>query len=332
MISELDVALRGERAVDWLQSRGLQLVTADGEVKIFADLATSPTIVIGRIWVTPMVVQIKPRPQDDNGLVFLSFAMRGTTRLNGQNESEGSAPSPFYVHESAEPMRVESTDASTRLLFGIRRSKIKAVLGNDLNYTGPRTPNSHLRKVLTSAAMASLDGSIDEDNPGFPAWRTAIENLVIAVLRSSIRESTVAGPSKTLLMRAHQLIAEQAHDANFSVVDLGQQLGISQSHLHRVFRETGTTPARLLRETRLALAEDFLGTGDPTVQDLKAAAAYSGFRNLRMFRRASADESGQAEAQAGAAAAEPPSESPSENAAENTAENTSENASGSALV
>ncbi|PPF81992.1 hypothetical protein C5E07_02240 [Pseudoclavibacter sp. RFBJ3] len=329
VISELDVALRGERAVDWLQSRGLQVVSADGEVKIFADLATCPTIVIGRIWVTPMVVQIKPRPQDDNGLVFLSFAMRGTSRLNGQNESEGSVPSPFYVHESSEPMRVESSDASTRLLFGIRRSKIKAVLGNELNYTGPRTPNAHLRKVLTSAAMASLDGSIDEDNPGFPAWRTAIENLVIAVLRSSIRESTVAGPSKTLLMRAHRLIAEQAHDANFSVVDLGQQLGISQSHLHRVFRETGTTPARLLRETRLALAEDFLGTGDPTVQDLKAAAAYSGFRNLRMFRRASAEESGQAEAQTGGVQGAQPT---SEDGPESASEDASENASGSALV
>lgn len=295
MISDLDIALRGERAIAWLRAHGATLLSAEGEVKIFADFASSPTVVIGRIWFSPMAVKVPIVQRADTDLVFISFAMRGTSHLVGQNETEGATPPPFFVHNTTDPILVETSEASTRLLFGIRRSKVEAVLGPDDNYTGPRIPNAHLRKVLTSATMASLDGSIDGDSPAFPAWRTAIESLVIAVLRSSMRRTGAQGAAASLLARAQTIIDEQAHNPDFSVVDLGQQLGISQSHLHRVFRETGTTPARLLREARIALAEDFLGPGTPTAQDLKAAAALSGFRNMRMFRRAVAEETSRAD-------------------------------------
>lgn len=104
-----------------------------------------------------------------------------------------------------------------------------------------------------------------------------------------MRRTTAHGATASLIARAQSVIAEQAHKQEFSVVDLCQMLGISKSHLHRVFRETGTTPARLLRETRIALAEDSLGSATPTPQELRAAAASSGFRNMRMFRRALAE-------------------------------------------
>lgn len=297
MISELDIALRGERTIEWLVSRGATLISADGEVKIFADLATSATVVIGRVWFSPMSVEVPAASSEKSDLVFISLAMQGTSRLLGQNETEAATPPPFFVHNTTEPILIETTEPSTRLIFGIRRWKIEAVLGPNYRYTGPRIPNAHLRKVLTSAAMASLDGPIDGDSPTFPAWRTAIESLVIAVVRSSMRKTTAQGATASLLARAQSIITQQAHNPEFSVVELGHQLGISQSHLHRVFRETGTTPARLLRETRIALAEDFLGSGTPTIQELKEAAASSGFRNMRMFRRATAEETGRVSAE-----------------------------------
>lgn len=290
MISELDIAVRGERAIEWLQARGAQVLESDGEVKIFADIAKSPTIVVGRIWFSPMSVEVAPVPRERTNLVFLSFAMRGTSPKIGQNEKTVGTPPPFFVHSMSEPIRIDTREASTRLVFGIRSSRLTAVLGPDHASSGPRTANAHLRKVLTSAAMASLDSPIDGDNAGFPAWRSAMENLVIAVLQSSMGRTPEQNGPASLLLRAQSIIAEQAHDASFTVLDLGRQLDISQSHLHRIFRVIGTTPAKLLRETRLSLAEEYLGTGTPTAEDLRAAAAYAGFRNLRMFRRATADE------------------------------------------
>lgn len=216
MISELDIALRGERAIEWLLSRGATLISADGEVKIFADLATSATVVIGRVWFSPMSVEAPAASSEKSDLVFISLAMQGTSRLLGQNETEAATPPPFFVHNTTEPILIETTEPSTRLIFGIRRSKIEAVLGPNDSYSGPRIPNAHLRKVLTSAAMASLDGPIDGDSPTFPAWRTAIESLVIAVVRSSMRKTTAQGATASLLARAQSIITEQAHNPEFS--------------------------------------------------------------------------------------------------------------------
>lgn len=92
MISELDIALRGERAIEWLLSRGATLISVDGEVKIFADLATSATVVIGRVWFSPMSVEVPAASSEKSDLVFISLAMQGTSRLLGQNKRKPLLP------------------------------------------------------------------------------------------------------------------------------------------------------------------------------------------------------------------------------------------------
>ena len=284
MNAELDIALSGDRAGEWLEAHGVQPIALGEDFRLFADLISSPSISITRIWHTPMEVRVRPTHETGLDRVYLSFMMRGTLSVTEEEaaESPQTATPPIFIHDTALPAGIRTVEESSRFVFGIRRSKIEAVLGADISDGRPRIPDASLRRVALAAAAASFDGQPEEETLPFLAWRNAIETLVIAALRSTMH---APGRSGALLQRAQQLILDHASDPDFSVTELADRVGISTSRLHRVFRAIDTTPATALRERRLSLARDLM-PAQATPQDLKAIALQAGFRNLRMLQYA----------------------------------------------
>lgn len=208
--------------------------------------------------------------------------MRGTLSLTDEAALPQTGTPPIFVHDTTVPSGIRAEQESSRFVFGIRRSTIEAVLGADISDGRPRIPDASLRRVALAAAAASIDGELEEDTLAFLAWRNAMETLVIAALRSTMQ---VPGPSAALLHRSQQLILNHASEPDFSVAELASRVGISTSHLQRVFRAIDTTPATALRKRRLSLAQDLM-TAQATPQDLKAIALQAGFRSLRMLQYA----------------------------------------------
>ncbi|MBF4457640.1 MULTISPECIES: AraC family transcriptional regulator [unclassified Pseudoclavibacter] len=279
---ELDIALSGDRAVDWLEAHGARAISLGEDFRLFADLVSSPSISITRIWHTPMEVRLRPTHETGLDRVYLSFMMRGTLSVTEEADFSATGTPPIFIHDTAVPARIRTEEESSRFVFGIRRSKIEAVLGADISDERPRIPDASLRRVALATAAASFDCELEEATLPFFAWRNAIETLVIAALRSTMQ---APGPSEALLHRSQQLILDHASEPDFSVVELANRVGISTSHLHRVFRAIDTTPATALRKRRLSLAQDLM-TAQATPQDLKAIALQAGFRSLRMLQYA----------------------------------------------
>jgi AraC family transcriptional regulator, regulatory protein of adaptative response / DNA-3-methyladenine glycosylase II len=99
---------------------------------------------------------------------------------------------------------------------------------------------------------------------------------------------TVMDASSTLAKQAAQALDAQAASGDTpSLIAVAQRLGVSDRHLRRIFQaEHGVTPLQYLQTRRLLLAKQLLT--DTTLPITQVASA-SGFRSLRRFNAAFAD-------------------------------------------
>lgn len=82
------------------------------------------------------------------------------------------------------------------------------------------------------------------------------------------------------------LVWRHAHEPGFTGARLARQLGWSLRHIQTVLQKSGTTPSRLIRETRLELARTRLTAPQGRARTITAIAHASGFSSIDTFEKA----------------------------------------------
>lgn len=189
-------------------------------------------------------------------------------------------PGDFFVFDPARPCRSE-WDAHTGLHLTVRKDMLTAALGGSI-------PTSEiLLRTLNSSPLASFIRSqltqLGNDLPrlSLAEKTTVLENtvdLLIALCRmSGLQEradrwrasgdpalfsaETAAG----LLVAARRYIRLHLDSFALSPDDVARAVGCSRATLYRIFEAQGLSPARFIREERLASAQHLLRETPATV-------------------------------------------------------------------
>ncbi|AHH15210.1 putative transcriptional regulator [Nocardia nova SH22a] len=120
------------------------------------------------------------------------------------------------------------------------------------------------------------------------AWQFAHLNSALAdVLRSALDER--GAPDRTTLIRiadaARLFVSTHYRDPDLTVTSIANHLGCSRRTLEAALRKAGTTPANLLRDTRLERARQLLSNPFET-RSLSDIAFACGFGSHSTFKRA----------------------------------------------
>lgn len=151
--------------------------------------------------------------------------------------------------------------------------------------------------VYTSAGVtAGIDLSlalVEEDLGSALALRIARQMVVFLKRTGGQRQFSVAltaeAPVSRTFVALRAWIAENLGNP-LTVEQLASQMAMSPRNFSRVFRtETGTTPARYIRQARVEAARTLLEQTRRTVEDI---AAYCGFGSAEVMRRSFLDELG----------------------------------------
>lgn len=110
--------------------------------------------------------------------------------------------------------------------------------------------------------------------------RSALEIVVLSTVMAAAGTPRV----DPLVGRADAVIAENAHDPDFTVEMLAQKLSVSRRHLTRILSEAGRSPAHRIRDVRISRARSaWAAQGDDLLHD-DLLARWFGFRSARSLR------------------------------------------------
>lgn len=243
---------------------------------------------MARIWHTAASLRRAPGGE---GSVLVLIGLEGRAQLRERGRSHELTSRRMLIADTASAGLELETDApSARIQLVLPRRRLAAVQLFPTRGVHSIAVDERYRRVLVSLITSALEAGADSRDPGFCHLVSAIESTVTAavVQSSSHTERSASTRSMTgsrdfLRARAHRVIEEHYHDAEFSMADLSRILAISPAHLHRVFKDAPTTPYQLLQRRRLAHARDLMTTPVSSAADV---AERSGFRSLRAMRRA----------------------------------------------
>jgi len=142
-------------------------------------------------------------------------------------------------------------------------------------------------RKLSSAPIVILTGHGTEDL----AVR-ALRAKVNEYLKKPVSVTDLLGVLSRLLPESAQAVdtvtrarrcLEEYPAKTFRPAELAGQLGVSETHLRRLFRAAqGQTPRQYLAEVRVRRAAELLGRDGRSVKEVASAV---GFTNVRLFRR-----------------------------------------------
>lgn len=302
MRTELQQSLTGRDAEAWLAERGWKVVSLDRQqLRLAADFAWTPTFVIGRIWHSPVTLEVIPSREFEH-VTVASFMLEGTMDLLADGRARAApAGSTFYSAGNAS-LQLRSRRASSRLLIGAPRSLFDGVPAEQLIHGHSYRPDQSYRRTLVASVEAALHGQVRRSTIPYRYWSVGIEQLLLAATISNVDTDTdlarpeASSPSSSRAEAILTVIDEHAHDPAFTVQHLAKLVGLSRSQVHRLLESTDRTPAAHLRDAQLRLAEAMLGDSVASADDLRRVALASGFSSMRALREALRSREGRASA------------------------------------
>lgn len=127
--------------------------------------------------------------------------------------------------------------------------------------------------------------------------RTMLKQLFSGSMRESEEENTLDTHDRDFVVQLRKAINQHIPDANYSVEDLGAEIGLSRVQLYRKVKAlTGLSVVDLLRKARLAKAKQLLETSDMNISEI----AYSvGFATPSYFAKRFKEEYGKSPGEMG---------------------------------
>ena len=277
--------LVGGTALDWINTQGWHTTYADPtqQVRVACERLQTGMFVIGRLWHTPMTVDIQPPPAS-RGHVFITPPLTGTRHITLNDQVHELRAPDMLVHPGHTPFELHTDAPAAHAFLEVPRGLLQPWLWGTREVR-PIECRPGYRDTVVNALMAALNGSFASDSAASATWAVGMQQLVLAMVQSSVSGSSVEH-WPTLVNDARRLIRAKAHDPTYTIAKLARDLYVSTTHLHRVIRVSGKSAGQLLRSQRTELARSLFGDVKPSVADYARVAELAGFSSTRVLKRA----------------------------------------------
>ncbi|WP_181064253.1 AraC family transcriptional regulator [Pseudoclavibacter sp. AY1F1] len=279
----------GTAALNWMKTQGWHTTYADPtqEIRVVSERLCTGTFAMGRIWHTPMTVEVQPRPVDD-GHALITLPLTGSRRIT-LNDREHKLEAPdILVHPGQTTFELHTDSPGAHAFFEVPKILLQPWLSQAWDVR-PIVGAPGYRDTIVSASMAALNSTFTADSAASASWAAGMQHLGLAMVQSSL-DMSPAQYQPDLVGKARSLIRAKAHDPNYSIAKLAADLNISTTHLHRIMKSGGRSAGQLLRSQRISLARGLLREADPSAAEYQRVAEVVGFTSARVLRRSLARE------------------------------------------
>ncbi|WP_269620911.1 helix-turn-helix domain-containing protein [Zhongshania sp. BJYM1] len=222
----------------------------------------------------------------DAGFIKIIWQLNGKIHLEQNSKSCLILPGQAAVCDTARPYKIGMTDSSR---FAVLTLPHQACVGWD--YISEFICGTRLQNGASiNAALGSLMAlaAADQDSVTSEDVLTVIQAIQLMTTKALHRSAAVQGVSKfdnPRLYKVQRFILENISNSNFSTDDLASSMCMSRRSLYMLFEGSSTTPARLIRDTRLELAMHMLADNGQNHRKITDIVFDIGFNDYATFSR-----------------------------------------------
>lgn len=236
--------------------------------------------------------EVRRSPAD---VVFVNLQLIGTCRGEQDGRRCVATPGTFALFDTTRPYRLEFEESAAGepwrvLSFRVPRSQITRFVPEDAAFTAATVDGRRGPGFVAATMMMSLWASRDRlSSPSRLALDQAYSQVLATALGAFERPDGVdrAGMDAALRATVARFVSERLPLGAVRAEDAAAHVGVSVRKLHKLYAETGTSFASLVREMRLREAARELAdpTADALVADIAARWGFCDGPHLsRVFR------------------------------------------------
>jgi AraC-like DNA-binding protein len=225
---------------------------------------------------------------DGRNQFALISVLRGEVRLLQFGRSLDCTPQTFALAAWSEPIAHEALKGpADTICFAIPRAFVeqRVMVGEDL-CVRPYEPAKGLHRLAFQTVSTFEANAWTLSDGEFEKSARAVADLVLLALGDSgdaaASEHSVRAAH---LARAKRLLRERLSDSDLRLERIAQELGLSLSYLHKVFRDEGRTMYEYLKTVRLQRARELLELSASRKMTITEVALECGFSGMSHFSR-----------------------------------------------
>jgi AraC-like DNA-binding protein len=252
---------------------------------------TLPSLDVSVVKSGPQKVMRTPghisRSGDDYFLVSIQARGHGVVRQDGRDAVL--AAGDFALYDSTRPYELLFDDSFEQIVLKLPGERLRSELHDTEALTATTVSGREGAGHLLLGMIRTLREDIDTLQPvSALAVANGVQSILVAGLQTlpAARAPGLSSLTAYHLARVKRRIDEQLPDPSLSVGSLAAELGVSASHIHRIFKSEPLTPSQYIWERRLeACSRDLL---EPRMAGRPVAdIAYGrGFNDAAHFSRA----------------------------------------------
>ncbi|TDC20500.1 helix-turn-helix domain-containing protein [Streptomyces sp. 8K308] len=225
--------------------------------------------------------------QDD--FYLLSMALEDSASHCGDVQSQLGRGDAVLLDSTA-PFQLSAAERAHHLVLTLPRADVARVLPASRERVGRRIAAQNPVLRVLRATLAEVHAGGERFDPGLlPELGYVLRELLFSVLRSD-ELTDQAGVNGLLghhaqLLRMRDFIQRHIADPELSAKVVAAAFGVSVRYVELVFRESGTSPARYIRQTRMEEARRSLASPQRRQRPIAAIARSVGIENPTVFAR-----------------------------------------------
>jgi AraC-like DNA-binding protein len=225
---------------------------------------TLPGLDVSVVTSAPQKVMRTPghisRSGDDCFLVSIQARGQGVVRQDGRDAVL--AAGDFALYDSTRPYQLLFDDSFEQIVLKLPGERLRSELHDTEALTATTVSGREGAGHLLLGMIRTLREDIDTLQPASAlAVANGVQSILVAGLQTlpAARSPGLSSLTAYHLARVKRRIDEQLADPSLSVGSLAAQLGVSASHIHRIFKSEPLTPSQYIWERRLeACSRDLL--------------------------------------------------------------------------
>lgn len=225
--------------------------------------------------------------QDD--FFMLSIAVEDSFSFN-ENTRSRLRRGDATLLDSTVPFQLRAYGFAHHLVLTLPRTDVRRVMPIDRERVGRRLAADNPVLTVLRATIAGIRAGEDRLDPRLlPELGHTLRELLFSVLRSD-ESADQAGVNALLghqaqLLRMRDFVQRHLSDPDLSSKTVAAAFGVSARYVEIVFRESGTSPARHIREARMERARRSLADPRQRQRPIVAIARSVGIASPTVFTR-----------------------------------------------
>lgn len=245
-------------------------------------------VVLTEVTADPSAVQRTPRliTASDADFYLLSLHLAGRGVVEQDNRQARLSPGDAVLYDSTRPYRLLLPTATRQLVLHLPRRELRRRLPLDDDSVARALSADALGTRVLRAFARELVGTIDAVPPGTAAQlgHTAVE--LLATCLAPLVGADRPDPGRAAdLRRMQTFVLTNLADPNLTPATIAAAFGVSRRHVTTVFAASGTSPARYVREQRLAACRRDLADPRQRHRTIADIARAHGFTDPAVFAR-----------------------------------------------